>query len=318
MLGQTTMRRMSRRRRAAREDAPAPAPFVVGVGRSGTTLLRLMLDAHQQMAVPPETHFIPDVIRAADRGDGPDGVVEVLRSSRRWGDMGIDDVEIRARFRALPRFDATSAARAIYLAYAEGKGKSRWGDKTPKYSLVMGQIEDALPEARFVHLIRDARAVALSRVKMVEGRGEKPPSPGGVAARWAKRIRQARAQGETLGGYLEVRYEDLVTDTEPTLRQVCRFCELEFDPAMLDYHTQASERLSEIARDLPDAEGKRKGVVAGEHRLAVHAMASEPPSKERITSWREEMSTDDQRACEEAAGDLLAELGYPVGAKVAA
>ncbi|MEO8092275.1 MAG: sulfotransferase [bacterium] len=307
------LRRIRRRRRAARETTPAPAPFVVGVGRSGTTMLRLMLDAHPEMAVPPETHFLPDVIRACDRGASPERVVEILQRSRRWGDMGIGDSEIRCRFASLERWDATQACRAIYQAYAEPKGKSRWGDKTPKYSLVMAEIEDALPEARFIHLIRDARAVALSRVNMVEGRGEKAPSPAGVAGRWAKRIRQARRQGERLGGYLEVRYEDLVIETEPTLRRICEFIELEFDPAMLDYHEHASERLSEIARDLPDAEGKRKGVVAGEHRLKVHALAKEPPDKGRITSWKTRMSAADQRACEQAAGDLLAELGYPVG-----
>jgi Sulfotransferase family len=318
VLGEITLRRIGRRRRAARAPTPAPAPFVVGVGRSGTTLLRLMLDAHPEMAVPPETHFIPDVIRACDRGAGPDGVVETLRASRRWGDMGIGDAEIRARFAALDRFDATTASRAIYLAYAEDKGKRRWGDKTPKYSLVMGEIEDALPEARFVHLIRDARAVALSRVRMVEGRGEKPPNPAGVAARWAKRISQARAQGESLGGYLEIRYEDLVLDTEPTLRRVCEFIALDFDPAMLDYHERAGDRLSEISRDLPDAEGKRKGVVAGEHRLRVHAKAKEPPDRARITSWKEQLSASDQRACEEAAGELLADLGYELSGGAAA
>jgi len=307
------LRQIRRRRRAARETTPPPAPFVVGVGRSGTTMLRLMLDAHPEMAVPPETHFLPDVIRACDRGASPERVVEILQGSRRWGDIGIPDTEIRRRFASLERWDATRASRAIYLAYAFNKGKSRWGDKTPKYSLVMAEIEDALPEARFIHLIRDARAVALSRVNMVEGRGEKPPKPAGVAGRWAKRIRQAREQGERLGGYLEVRYEDLVIETEPTLRRICEFVELEFDPAMLDYHEHASERLEEIARDLPDAEGKRKGVVAGEHRLKVHALAKEPPDRGRITSWKTRMSAADQRACEEAAGDLLAELGYPVG-----
>jgi hypothetical protein len=54
-------------------------------------------------------------------------------------------------------------------------------------------------------------------------------------------------------------------------------------------------------------------VVAGEHRLKVHEMARKPPSADRITSWRTEMSPEDRRACEEAAGELLAELGYPVG-----
>jgi len=313
------VRRMGRRRRAAREATPAPAPFVVGVGRSGTTLLRLMLDAHPEVAIPPETGFLPDVIRACDRGASPQRVLELLQRSRRWDDMGVGDDAVLARFRAAPRFDATAAGRAIYLSYAEGKGKPRWGDKTPRYSRMMGEIEDALPEARFVHLIRDGRDIALSRMRMVSERGEQPPEAGAVAARWARRIRQARAEGETLGGYLELRYEDLVTDTELSLRRVCELIELDFDPAMLDYHRHASERLTEIARDLPAAEGKRGGgVVSGEHRLAVHALATEPPQRERIARWRTDMSAEDRRACEREAGDLLAELGYPVGEEVPA
>ena len=51
------------RRRAA---TVAPAPFVVGVGRSGTTLLRLMLDSHPQLAIPAETHFVPELIERAN------------------------------------------------------------------------------------------------------------------------------------------------------------------------------------------------------------------------------------------------------------
>ena len=314
MINLAPLRRAGRRRRELRAETPPPAPFVVGVGRSGTTMLRLMLDAHPEMAVPPETHFLPDVIKAVDRGADPGKVVALLERSRRWGDLGISSDEIRAAFDGVERWDATAASRAIYLTYAGKHGKSRWGDKTPKYSLVMIDIEDALPEARFIHLIRDARAVALSRVNMVAGRGESPPNPAGVAKRWAKRIRQARAQGEALGGYLELRYEDLVLHTESALRRVCDFAELTYDSQMLDYHAHASERLSELNRELPDAEGKRKGVVAGEHRLKVHALAQKPPDRDRITSWREKMSPEDQRACEEAAGDLLEELGYPVGA----
>ena len=53
----------------AGEDRP-PAPFVVGLTRSGTTLLRMMLDAHPELTIPPETHFVPDLIKAAARRAG--------------------------------------------------------------------------------------------------------------------------------------------------------------------------------------------------------------------------------------------------------
>ena len=57
---------VSRLRRRMREPKRRPAPFVVGVNRSGTTLLRMMLDAHPELTIPPETHFIPEVIRRAN------------------------------------------------------------------------------------------------------------------------------------------------------------------------------------------------------------------------------------------------------------
>ncbi|MBA2523372.1 MAG: sulfotransferase, partial [Solirubrobacterales bacterium] len=72
-------------------SAPAPAPFVVGATRSGTTLLRLMLDAHPQIAIPSETHFIPELIAAREKhGTSPEQMLELLTSHRRWGDFGID------------------------------------------------------------------------------------------------------------------------------------------------------------------------------------------------------------------------------------
>ncbi len=59
-----------RRRRNERNLPRPPAPFVVGMTRSGTTLLRLMLDSHPELSIPPETHFLPEVIATFNRG-GP-------------------------------------------------------------------------------------------------------------------------------------------------------------------------------------------------------------------------------------------------------
>jgi hypothetical protein len=287
-----------------------PVPFIVGVGRSGTTMLRLMLDSHPQLTIPPETHFVPELIDAISDGAGPERAVEVMQSVRQWGDLHIDPAEARARFEALDDFNAGDALRAFYAIYAERQGKPRWGEKTPAYVRNMRKIERALPEARFIHVIRDGRDVALSRWKRTLGDGEKAPA-GQVAEGWQRRIRRAQKQGQRLDHYLELRYEDLVTDTEPNLRKISEFLELEWDPVMLRFYERAADRMSEMARDLPASEGKP--TRPGDERMQAHAMTQKPPDPSAMYRWKERMSPEDVAAFDAEAGELLAELGYEVG-----
>jgi Sulfotransferase family len=285
------------------ESARAPAPFIVGVPRSGTTLLRLMLDAHPELTIPPETHFLPRVIRACRQRASPERVVRVVARHRRWEDFGIEPEQYLARLREIEPLEAGPAIRAFYELYAERAGKPRWGDKTPGYAIKMRRIQRALPEARFIHLIRDGRDVVLSR----ESKTRRPLPVDVAAKRWKRRVMATRNRSEGVA-YTELRYEALVTDPEASLRQVCELIELPFDPAMLDYHEGAEERLSEIDRELPASRGHER-LEAGP-RLAAHGRVSQPPSAERIGAWRSEMPPADQAAFEEVAGDLLAELGY--------
>jgi hypothetical protein len=297
-------------RRLRRRPSPAgpPAPFIVGVGRSGTTLLRLMLDSHPELAIGPETGFAPEVVRACRKHRAsPEELVDLIRAQRSWGDFDLDEAELERRFAAADRLDAGAALRALYGLYAEGQGKPRWGDKTPAYVKRMPMIAGALPEARFIHVIRDGRDVAISRAR----RADEPATPERAAGTWKKRILRAREQAGRLDHYLEVRYEDLVTDTEATLRRVAELVELPWDEAMLAYHERAEERLAEISRDLP-AVGS-KGERSGSERAAAHALAKEPPKPERIAAWRRQMSRADRASYEAIAGDLLAVLGYEVG-----
>jgi hypothetical protein len=296
---------LRRQKPPAPVESRPPAPFIVGVGRSGTTLLRMMLDAHPQLAIPPETHFIPELIKAS-RGwrASPDRALRVIISSRRSGDFDLDFDALLTRFRALDPFRSTGVLRAFYELYAETQGKPRWGEKTPVYVTAMDPIAQALPEAHFVHLIRDGRDVALSRAR----RALREPAPTERTARtWRDRILEARRQGERVPHYLEIRYEDLILDTEPTLRRVIDFIELPWDHAMLDYYERSSERLREVARDLPTRDGRTR---PAEERLAAHALTREPPRSERVYAWREQMSETDREAFEREAGELLAELGY--------
>ena len=300
----------------------APAPFIVANPGSGTTLLRMMLDAHPDLAIPPETHFVPDLIarareirRANDRKPTGAELAAEIASNRRWADFHLSQAELAARMSGRRgEAGAKAAIRAFYELYAESQGKSRWGDKTPDYLRSIRRIGRTLPEARFVHLLRDGRDVALSRRRWRERAGAKEKSVGAWASQWRRWIETARKQSGDVDHYIEVRYEDLVTDTEPTLRRVCEFAELDFRPEMLDYHERAADRLGELDRALPAQEGK--GAREAEHRQAKHALTSAPPQEAKVEAWRGEMSEDERREFEAEAGGLLEELGYPVGEAV--
>jgi hypothetical protein len=284
-------------------------PFVVGMNRSGTTLLRMMLDAHPELTIPPETHFVPDLIKAArEDGASAEDALAAMKSAREWGDFGFSDEEMLGRLRALDQIEPGPVVRTFYEAYMEQQGKPRWGEKTPTYVQKMKLIQRAIPEARFVHVIRDGRDVALS----VLDRTVRELTAGDIAHRWQKKIVKAREDSPKLRHYIEIRYEDLILDTEPVLRRVCEFIELPWDDAMLEYHERSGERLKEMARALP-GDGRAKELSV-ERRLATHAMTTKPPSADRVARWRGSMSAEQRDEFERIAGDLLAELGYPVGA----
>ena len=147
-----------------------------------------MLDAHPELAIPPETQFLPELI---DRG----GDVGVILGARTWPDFGTRRGRA-ARAHRRARRAPGDVARAFYGLYAEREGKPRWGEKTPAYVRHMPAIAAELPEARFVHLIRDGRDVAVSRRRRGMGAG-KPMAD--TARLWRRRIEEARRQSKRLG-----------------------------------------------------------------------------------------------------------------------
>ena len=297
---------MAGRRLKGRTEPPGPAPFVCGVTRSGTTLLRLMLDSHPDLAIPGETHWLPKLIKQFERGkQSADDAADLIIDHKRWGDFHLDGEHLRARMRELQPVTAADAIRTFYRVYAEREGKTRYGDKTPGYIKEMNRIQRVLPEARFIHIIRDGRDVSLSHLRMNWG----PETYEESARLWRNRIRRAQRMSRNVEHYMEVRFEDLVQDTEGVLRRVCDFIELDFDPVMLDYHERAEGRLQEKARELPR---KNRPNQPAEARMESHRLAQEPPRSDRIGMWRERMSPEEVSEYEAIAGDMLTRLGYEV------
>jgi Sulfotransferase family len=310
LLEQEQIPRLRAWRRGREHNRPKPpAPFVIGMTRSGTTLLRLMLDSHPDLTIPPETHFIPDVIKAFNEGPASaTEIVEVMTDNRRWADFGIPVRKLRRELdRLRPLTDPAVPIRTFFRLYAKRQRKSRWGDKTPGYATKMRRIKRTLPEARFIHMIRDGRDVAVSLRGREAGLGTEQ-----VARRWRHRINNTRRAAEHVPDYLEIHYEDLVDEPEATLRRICEHIELDYSPKMLDYHHRAEKRLSEISQPLAAEEDKRG--LSAESRLEAHALTSEPPRTDRSGRWRTEMSAADLAVFEEHAGELLADLGYETAA----
>ncbi len=271
--------------------------FVLGVSRSGTTLLRVILHRSPGIAIPDESFFIPLLARRhrgkVDRKRFLDDLSR-LPTPAAWG---LSPADVATRLQSGMR--TGEAIAAIFEAHAAKEGKPRWGDKTPMYMRHLPLLARLFPDAQYVHLIRDGRDAALSFLRMPEGTFTRtwahPDSAAEFARLWLTEVGAARRLGLRVGPgrYLEVRYEDLVVDPEAVVRGICKFSSLPFEPAMLDY----------------------TGAVDVSEK--PHQQRLLQPLTPGVRDWRTQMAAEDVRAFESIAGGLLAELGYELAEPLA-
>jgi hypothetical protein len=267
-----------------------PPVLVLGVRRSGTTLLRVMLDRHSELAVPDESYFIPQLADRHLRRVDIDDFLDDLRRLEAPAEWGLPLDQVRPRLH-----DGMSVGEAIgtvYAVYAAEQGKPRWGDKTPMYMQNLRLLERLFPDALYVHLIRDGRDAAVSFLSMPQGlmteTWMQPHTAVEFACQWRTEVAGARRLGRRVGSerYLEVRYEELVGDAEASLRAICDFARLPYESSMVDY--------------------------AGKVDVSTkpHQQNLKRPPTPGLRDWRTEMSSDDAASFDRVAGDLLQELGY--------
>lgn len=261
----------------------------MGHERSGTTMLRAMLDSHPDVAVPPEAHSVAAMLR----GSGPldlDRRLEEFAADKYFADwqLPVQSLEV---LRHDPRVRTTADAVAgFYAAYAAKHGKTRYADKTPSHLVELELLAERFPHAQFLHIVRDGRDVAASMVTMDFGASHFVEA----ARTWRRKIVRAHRVGTALGShrYLEIHYEDLVTDPENTLRAACAFLGLRFTPDMLDYHRRADELLGGL-RHTDHIQGIRRPPTVG------------------IRDWHVDLTPQEIAVFDEIAGNGLDVLGYP-------
>jgi hypothetical protein len=260
-----------------------------------------MLDAHPELAITPETHWIP---RSLERGVGvtPEGfatpeLVSSLVTSPKFRRTRIGPRELESLLETGAPVPYADFVRGFFDLYGRVEGKPLVGDKTPGYVRRLPLLHELFPEARFVHLIRDGRDVALSALgwrrasKLAARLSTWNAHPVPTAAHWWERhVRSGREAGASLGSrtYAEVRYEALIVDPAGEVESLCAFLELPFDAAMLRFH-----------------EGRRR------REPGLSAKKAWLPPTPGLRDWRREMSAEDVERFEAVAGDLLDELGYP-------
>jgi hypothetical protein len=260
--------------------------FIVGSARSGTTLLRIMLNAHPDVAVPPESRFITELWRGENEVDVEEFLTR-LRDHRRFKLWDLPIKEVRAELPG-PTASYAEAIEAAYRAYAKHRDKNVYGDKTPRYVENVPFLADLWPEGKFIHQIRDGRNVALSYADVPFG----PTDVAAAARLWKSRVCAGKEAGQALPGrYMEIRYEDFIEDLESSAKLICDFLAIDFDEGMLDYTERARDDI------LPRAAKYNPNV-------------SKPVDAAEKRSWQDSMPEAQVRVFEAIAGDLLSELGY--------
>lgn len=243
--------------------AAPPAPcFLVGSVRSGTTLLRLMLDHHPRIAFLFEAQFLVD--RAGDDGGWPE-----LSEYRHW--LGVHRGFGQTGFEIDPQLDYPDLMRSFLDQKRARDGKDVVGATVHWH---FDRLLHIWPDARFIHLVRDGRDVARSRIQRGwAGNGWVGVSTWvDVEELWDRTRDRLRAEQ-----VFELRYEDFIADPEAHLRRLCDFMEVPYDAAMFDYA-----------------------------KTSTYAM----PDPKLVQQWRRKAGEHEVRLIEARAASMLERRGY--------
>jgi hypothetical protein len=282
---------MKQSRYAGAEGRPV---FVGGCPRSGTTMLRTMLNSHPELAMPHETRFLVDAFRKrAKWGDMAD--VQSRRKLARWVirrkksrvERLVDDPQalLERMVHAPPTLG--SVLSTGFQLYAERQGKPRWGDKRPSYVLELDAVMKMFPDAQFVNVVRDPRAAVASIRKI----GWYKDGIVAGTALWEQSLRASVAWKRRLAPdqFLEIRYETLVADTRPELERLIEFLGLSPDAIddMLSFHENADIRSKKM-----------------------HPLVSQPVTTAAVRSWEEALTAPEVAFIERSLAKRMRRYGY--------
>jgi hypothetical protein len=225
--------------------------FIVGVGRSGTSLLHSMLNAHTQVCFPPEINFIRRFLATREleetlKRGGIGAVVDLLEGDDHVSRLGLAPEEVS---RAIQEMGAEFSAAGLYQRflrlYADKRGGAIWvGDKDPRTVEYLVTLKRHFPDAVILHIVRDPRDVLVSKKKAAWSRDH--PSIYHIFANRVQ-LKLGREQGRDLfkERYFELSYRDLLLRPEEILHHICELMEIDYEPGMMDFIESSKELVAE-------------------------------------------------------------------------
>jgi hypothetical protein len=288
-----------------------PPIFVLGNPRSGTTLLRLVLTCHRNIVIPPECGFA--VWLHPTFGRWPEGpgagdaflaeFANAVSQSRKFDTWKLATGDLLNALLARRPADYADAVSCVYEEFARSRGRTftRWGDKNNFYLEHIATLRAMFPRARFVHIVRDGRDVACSYRELAARKPDSryaprlPDSVAEIARSWKANVERIEGDFARLGigDAICIRYEDLVSEMEPSLKKLCEELGEPFDPTMLRYYA------------LNRADGLEPAEL-----LAWKEKTLNPPDLASTGRYRKDLTPDEIAAFAEIAGGTLARYGY--------
>lgn len=281
-------------------DLTNPYVFLVGSPRSGTTMLKRMVNAHPMITISRETHWIPrffEKCKGVDmQGQVKPTIVKRLFEHKRFPQMKMSPEVLGEIVATNSELSYAELVSKIFDNYARRKKKPLAGDKTPNYVRRLDTLWKLWPQTRVLHIIRDGRNVWLSMRnwrmthRAAGAFGTWQESPVLTTALWWKAMvgigsETGRQKKDNL--YAEISYEYLVGNPIQGCRRIAAFLDLEYEESMPNYF-----------------EGKTH------HQAGASANATWLPPTAGLRDWRTTMSREEIQLFEGAAGDLLSQFGY--------
>lgn len=239
--------------------------FIVGVGRSGTSLLQSILSSHSKICIPPETAFVRENILSVKRQPGFTEREIESANKKVQRILSASSVELPKSFSDEPDF-----YHSLFKMYCEEQNKEIVGDKDPRLIEFIEAVSMLFKDAQFIHLVRDPRDVLLSKKKAEWSKGK--PSWYHTFANYVQ-LKMGERQGRKLSvdQYLTITYESLLASPENIIEKLCVFLDAEFEVSMLSFQDKAKELVSEDEKQwkketmgplLKDNTGKWKGKLS--------------------------------------------------------
>jgi len=289
-----------------------PVHFIMAMGRSGTTLLQTMLDAHENIVAPFESRFLLHFKNKYQKTNHWtektkntffEDVTNEQKISLFWD---LNKSVLKNYLNILPQNASyTTACKMVYLSnnsiFKKGKPLCII-DKNPVYSWLIPLVLNLFPDANFIHLIRDARGCVNSFLKFRKGIEKKSAQSWNTANYYIESFKKERTEL-----FFTLRYEDLLKDPTTYLSDLCHFLNLDFQKQMCTYYKEVNASIETYLNASTDRETLRLRKKGFE---LIHNNISKPINPSRIDSWKNKLSPKQIDTISNASAYYLSKYGY--------